>query len=65
MIIVDDKPMEWLPGMTISHVLAALENTRFCAAVRLNEKLVSSPHFDTVQVPDNAVIRLLPLIAGG
>ncbi|MFH1155262.1 MAG: MoaD/ThiS family protein [Pseudomonadota bacterium] len=65
MIVVDDKPMEWLPGMTVSQVLAALEHTQLCAAIRLDGKLVSSPNFDTTQVPDNAVIRLLPLIAGG
>lgn len=65
MITVDEKPMEWHQGMTIKELLSMLEHTRFCAAVRLNGKLVSSPSFETTKIPDNAVIYLLPLIAGG
>ena len=65
MIVVDDQPMEWLPGMTVENILAALDHTDFCAAVRLNGKLVSSPNFKITTVPDNAVVFLLPLIAGG
>ncbi|MBF0572280.1 MAG: sulfur carrier protein ThiS [Desulfamplus sp.] len=65
MITVDEKKMEWHQGITIRELLDMLENTQFCAAVRLNGKLVSSPSFDTTKIPDNAVIYILPLIAGG
>ncbi|MBF0468346.1 MAG: MoaD/ThiS family protein [Desulfamplus sp.] len=65
MITVDEKKMEWHQGMTIRDVLDKVENVRFCAAVRLNGKLVSSPSFETTLIPDNAVIYILPLIAGG
>ena len=65
MIQVDDKPMEWEDGMTLATLLSQIEDSRFVSVVRLNGKLVSSPRFDHTPVPDNAVIQLLPLVAGG
>ncbi len=65
MIEVDDKKYQWSEGMTVESLLKKLDNTRFCAVVRLNGKLVSSPRFSEVKIPDNSVIRLLPLVAGG
>ncbi|SLM28880.1 conserved hypothetical protein [Desulfamplus magnetovallimortis] len=65
MITVDDKKMEWKNDMSVRDLLNQLPHTNFCAAVRLNGKLVSSPFFETTKIPDNAVIYLLPLIAGG
>ncbi|MBF0229943.1 MAG: sulfur carrier protein ThiS [Desulfamplus sp.] len=65
MITVDEKKMEWHQGITIRELLNRLEHTQFCAAVRLNGKLISTPAFETTKIPDNAVIYLLPLIAGG
>lgn len=65
MITVDDKEMAWEQGMSVRDLLNQIEYTEYCAAVRLNGKLVSSPFFDGTKVPDQAVIFLLPLIAGG
>lgn len=65
MIVVDEREMEWFYDMTVKDVLAGLEYTEFCAAIRLNGTLVSSPFFETTRVPDNSVIYLLPLVAGG
>ena len=65
MIQVDDQPVEWEEGMTLASLLAQLENTGFVSVVRLNGRLVSSPQFDRTPVPDHAVIRLLPIVAGG
>ncbi len=65
MIIADDKTVPWHPGLTVKELLDQLEHTRFCSAVRLNGKLVSSPNFDTTPVPDNSIVQLLPLVAGG
>ncbi len=65
MITVDDKEMAWHDGMTVRDLLNSLEHTEFCAAVRINGKLVSSPSFDHTTIPDGALIYLLPLIAGG
>ena len=65
MIDVDDTPMAWEEGMTVSTLLERVENSGFVSVVRLNGRLVSSPQFETTPVPDHAVVRLLPLVAGG
>lgn len=65
MINVNDKDMDWFEGMTVSDLIEQIENTDHCAAVRVNNVLVSSPNFNTTIIPDNAKIYLLPLIAGG
>ena len=65
MILVDDQKMEWFETMTVEKVLEHMENTEFCAAVRLNNRIVSSPNFSRTLVPDRSIIQILPLIAGG
>jgi len=65
MIRVDDTPMEWGEGMTVAELLEQVEDSGFVSVVRVNGKLVSSPKFDQTPVPDNAVVQLLPLVAGG
>ena len=65
MITVDDKKIEWFREMTVADVIDSVEHTQFCAAVRLNNRLVSSPLFHETEVADNSVIQILPLIAGG
>jgi len=65
MINVDDKDMDWFEGMTVSDLIEKIENTDHCAAVRLNNVLISSPNFAGTIIPDNSTIFLLPLIAGG
>ncbi len=65
MITVDDNKIEWFEGMTVADMLAGLEHTEFCAAVRLNSRIVSSPNFGATQIPDHSIIQTLPLIAGG
>ena len=65
MIEVNDKKVPWSEGMTIASLLLTLEKVEFCAVVRLNGKLVSSPNFTETPVLDNSKIQLLPLVAGG
>lgn len=65
MIQVDDKPLPWQDTLTVASLLATLEDVEFCAVVRLNGRLVSSPDFAKTPIPDNAEIQLLPLVAGG
>ncbi len=65
MIIVNEKPLPWSEGMTIASLLTTLDNTEFCSVVRLNNRLVSSPNFETTPVPDQSRIDLLPLVGGG
>lgn len=65
MIEVDEKKMQWSENMTIASLLKTLDHVEFCAVVRLNGKLVSSPKFAETPIKDNAKIQLLPLVAGG
>ena len=65
MITVNDEDMEWSEDMTISDMLDRIENTDYCAAIRLNGRLVSSPDFDKTIIPDQSIIYILPPVAGG
>jgi thiamine biosynthesis protein ThiS len=65
MIKVDNTPMPWSKEMTISTLLKQLDHVEFCAVVRLNGRLISSPHFETTPVPDHSKIDILPVVAGG
>jgi sulfur carrier protein len=62
---VDEKQIKWSENMTITSLLKTLDNVEFCAVVRLNGKLVSSPKFTETIIPDKSKIQLLPLVAGG
>jgi len=65
MIDVDEKKMQWSEGMTIASIIEQMDNAGFCSVVRLNGRLVSSPQFSRTIVPDNSILQLLPLVAGG
>jgi len=65
LIEVDEKQMQWSENMTIASLLMTLDNVEFCAVVRLNGRLVSSPRFTETPIEDNSKIQLLPLVAGG
>lgn len=65
MIEVDGNKVQWSEGMTIATLFEDLDNVEFCSVVRLNGKLVSSPEFESMSIPDNATVQLLPLVAGG
>lgn len=65
MIRAGEQSLDWYENMTVSDVLEKIDNTDLCAVVRLNGKLVSSPHFDTTHIPDDSEIDILPPVAGG
>jgi len=57
--------MQWSENLTLASLLKTLDNTEYCAVIRLDGKLVSSPKFANTLIEDNAKIQLLPLVAGG
>ncbi|MCK5836065.1 MAG: MoaD/ThiS family protein [Desulfobacula sp.] len=65
MIEVDEKKMQWSQDTTIASILEQLDDVEFCSVVRLNGRLVSSPKFADTKIPDNSIIQILPLVAGG
>jgi thiamine biosynthesis protein ThiS len=64
-ITLDGKQIPWQRGMTVSHLLQEMADAHQYAVVRVNDKYVSRPSFDTCVIPDNAEIYLIPMIAGG
>ena len=65
MITLDGEQMPWKKGMTISNLLRKIADSHQYAVIKLNGRYVSRPNFDTHVIPDNAEIRLIPMIAGG
>ncbi len=65
MIRVGDREIAWREGMTVADLISELNDPYPYAVVRVNSKTVSSPHFEETLIPDNAVVFLIPMIAGG
>ena len=65
MIRVNGKQHAWHEGMTIKDLLHELNDAHHYAVVRIDDKYVSRPYFNKVQIPDEAEVFLLPMIAGG
>ena len=65
MIQVAGKQIAWREGMTVSDLLAVLEDPHPYAVVRINQQYVTRPNFEHTFVPDDAEVYLIPMIAGG
>jgi thiamine biosynthesis protein ThiS len=65
MIKVADQVVDWHEGMTISHLLLAINDPYPYAVVRINQTYVTRPNFDKTTIPDNAEVYLIPTVAGG
>lgn len=65
MIRVSDNEVAWREGMTITDLLAEINDPHPYAVVRINDHYVSRPNFDKATIPDHAEVFLIPLIAGG
>jgi len=64
-ITLDGEQRPWRSGMTVSHLLQEIADAHQYAVVRVNDRYVSRPSFDTYVIPDRAEIFLIPMIAGG
>lgn len=65
MISVDDKSHPWRESMTVSDLLKDLDDQYPYVVVRVNNKYISKPNFEKNLIPDNAIVHLMPMIAGG
>ena len=65
MIRISDNEVAWREGLTITDLLAEINDPFPYAVVHINERYVSRPNFDKTTVPDNAEVFLIPTIAGG
>ncbi|GLH75009.1 thiamine biosynthesis protein ThiS [Geothrix limicola] len=65
MIVVNEEPLEWHPGMTVRDVLRA-KNYRFpMLVIHVDDALIQKKDYDTASVPDGAVVKVIHLISGG
>lgn len=65
MIKVRGKEHPWHEGMTVADLLRELGTSYPYAVVRVNDKVISRPHFEKATIPDHAEIYLVPMISGG
>lgn len=65
MIEVDGRPLAWSRDLTLTQLMAEVDPKGEIAVVRINDTLVSRPNYRVTQVPDEAVIRLIPMVVGG
>jgi sulfur carrier protein ThiS len=65
MIEVDGQLLAWRPDLTLATLMDQVDPKGEIAVVRLGAKLVSRPNFGATQIPDGAVIYLIPMVAGG
>ena len=65
MILVNEEPLAWHPGMTVRDILRA-KNYRFpMLVIHVNDTLVAKKDYDFTAVPDGAVVKVIHLISGG
>lgn len=65
MISVDGKNFPWQEGMTVADLIRKLEDQYPYVVIRLNNKYISKPNFEKTLIADNAIVHLIPMIAGG
>ena len=65
MIEVNGRSVAWHEGMTISDLLDEIRDTHPYPVVRIGDNYISRLNFDNTPVPDNSVVFLIPMIAGG
>jgi len=65
MITVNGESHPWREGLTLAELMAVVDPKQGIAVVRLDDRLVSRPNYAVTPVPDGAVLRLIPMVAGG
>ena len=65
MILLNGEQIPWRRGMTVATLLREKTDAQQVAVVRLDNKYVCRPDFDTCVIPDEAEIWLIPMISGG
>ena len=65
MISVNDEELPWHEDMTVADMLQQIHGGHDYVVVKVNDRYVSKPDFDSYQIPDRSEIYLIPMIAGG
>ena len=65
LLTVNGKKVSWHPGMNIDELLKTIGNDFPIVVVKVNGKHISKKEFGTYEIPDNAMIYTVNIIAGG
>ncbi len=65
MIEVNGRTVAWHEGITISDLLDEIKDNHPYPVARIGDQYVSRPNFENTTIPDNSVVFLIPMIAGG
>jgi thiamine biosynthesis protein ThiS len=65
MLIVNDEPLEYEPGMTVADVLKKRNYVWRMLGVFINGEFVPRGTYAKALVPDGAVVKVIHQIAGG
>lgn len=65
MIIVNEEPLDWRPGLTVADVLRA-RNYKFpLLIISIDGTFVPKVAYGGTVIPDGAVVSVVHLISGG
>ena len=65
MLIVNDEPLEYEPGMTVADILKRRNYVWRMLGVFVNGEFVGRTKYTTTVVPDGAEVKVIHQIAGG
>ncbi|MFC2167026.1 sulfur carrier protein ThiS [Acidobacteriota bacterium] len=64
-VIVNGRIVEWEDQMSIQRLLEKIKFSHRIFIVKMNNKIIKKELYLTQIVPENAVLTILPLVAGG
>lgn len=64
-ITVNNQPLKWETGMTVTRVLEIMNYTFKMIVVKVNGELVKRENFSTRTIPPDARVEVIHLVAGG
>jgi thiamine biosynthesis protein ThiS len=65
LIIFNGKEHEWQPGLTLENLLKEMDEEPGMVVVRINGKIILKKDYNTCEIPDNAEVNTVEIIAGG
>lgn len=65
MLTVNDEPLAWEPGMTVTDVLQRKNYVWRMLGVFINGEFVPRGTYERTPVPDGATVKVIHQIAGG
>ena len=65
MITLNGKKLPWHQGLTIQELLEQQNEDFAIVVVKVNNKVISKKEYTTFEIPDNAEVNTVDIIAGG